>query len=74
MEEPKGTPTEWLFMVPPAGPDLGSPRSESGPRVPAKQPEPPALLSVTPGPCSPGKKGREAGGSAYCMGRAGSVI
>lgn len=53
MEEPKGTPTEGLFMVPPAGPDLGSPRNEAGPRVPAKQPEPPALLSVTPSPCSP---------------------
>ncbi|XP_054993601.1 intermembrane lipid transfer protein VPS13D isoform X1 [Sorex araneus] len=55
IEEPKGTPTEGLFMAPPAGTSHGgsSPKSEFGPSAPTKQLGQQAPPSASPGSSSP---------------------
>lgn len=56
-EDPKGTHSEGLFMMPPAGVSPGSLRSESVPSAATKQQGQQATPSAGQVPGSPGKRG-----------------
>lgn len=56
-EDPKGTHSEGLFMMPPAGMSLGSLKSEFGPSTSTRQQGQQATPSVSQVSSSPGKRG-----------------
>lgn len=58
-EDPKGTHSEGLFMMPPAGMSLGSLRSESVPSTSTKQQGQQAAPSAGQVSSSPGKRRKE---------------
>ena len=66
MEDLKGTHSEGLIMMPPAGMSRGSLKSESVPSTSTKQQGQPATTSVGRASSSPGK-----GGERSCMRKEG---
>lgn len=60
-EDPKGTHSEGLFMMPPAGVSPGGLRSESAPSTLTKPPGQQATPSTGQVPGSPGKRGERWG-------------